>query len=912
VKLGGTNRAFFLGRLAMADFTSTIKIEDEFSEPLKRLSKAAWDAEGPVIALAKSLTEATDAASLKKFAMTSAISALGDEAKRVGPKIMDTLTKQVIPKFINESKRLMAVSMKTIDVYKKRAIFDAKYYSYVANGYIQTVERKYNLYKKLAMSFYEVSLRSKMNFIKAGAASTAKYISEQKVHFLRHARNLKDNLVHEMAVFQSARRLAARTGRSVFSVLGSDYFARKSNSVLASSANFVKNLPAGYEAAKGKGASIINAAKEEAAAAKEIGKYVAKNKYGEMSEFLGKTFNKQNIKTQFGKFMNSEFVKSAKNIGVGFAKNFVSAAGPVIIQNLIFAVFDRLKNQMIEAFQSARSAIQRSLDEISLSDKFKAMYGENGAVANESAYRLANKIGENATTVGEMSLRSAQQGIGTTDFERIMMLADKIGKLSATESTESAANTLLSNIKSGHDAGSIAQLLGGGEKMERQLRRSGYERALNHGDLNKALSIAEKIAEQAGFTEEKYQRASNSMSQNYKRIENTISNIKRRLASVYAEAIEPTVEKVKEFLESKTFQTVVNIIEKGMKVVGSIVNGVLSSIIDNLHIMGILLGAGLLMKTYLFIKMIGGVPGILKMVVGGLKAVGAKIGLNTILAKHFKAEQWKAVAATKALAALKIVGIFTAASAALAGILYGVYKLTGTTKSFMGWLKGGISALYRHAINEFTHLLIFFDRLWDRIKIFGLQIKQKLHELDAFVFEKVGELLNKIVNYIMDSAPVRWIAKMVGENMDDYQSAAGDWAISYAERSKANADKTAAMIKTIEDNMMQYNDMNEGVQEAYESEGQAVTDWLARIFGVENQQLSESQKISGDTGQIRKYNEQEEELKWMKAFSDRQITSSYSSMTSNQRIVNINGMSQSSLAEMGRRNLSTIPSRAAM
>jgi hypothetical protein len=50
----------------------------------------------------------------------------------------------------------------------------------------------------------------------------------------------------------------------------------------------------------------------------------------------------------------------------------------------------------------------------------------------------------------------------------------------------------------------------------------------------------------------------------------------------------------------------------------------------------------------------------------------------------------------------------------------------------------------------------------------------------------------------------------------------------------------------------------------------------------------------------------------MKAFSDRQIMSAYNSQTTNNRTINMNGVSQNTMAEAYRRNRSTIPARAAM
>ena len=84
---------------------------------------------------------------------------------------------------------------------------------------------------------------------------------------------------------------------------------------------------------------------------------------------------------------------------------------------------------------------------------------------------------------------------------------------------------------------------------------------------------------------------------------------------------------------------------------------------------------------------------------------------------------------------------------------------------------------------------------------------------------------------------------------------------------------------------------------------------LDEIFNLEKVKAKLSGGILNDTSKIRENTEQEEELAWLKAFSNRQIMSEYSSMTSNSRTININGVSQAGLMEFGRRSVSAVPSR---
>jgi hypothetical protein len=520
--------------------------------------------------------------------------------------------------------------------------------------------------------------------------------------------------------------------------------------------------------------------------------------------------------------------------------------------------------------------------------------------------------------VSELAMKAGQEGIGTEHFERMMKLADKVGKLRQGETTESAASTLMSNIKSGHDASSIAQLYGGGEKMERQLRHAGYERALNRGDLDKALDIAEKIAEQAGLTDENYNKATNNLSQNYKKITNTIDNVKKRLAETFNRTFAPTIEKIKKLLESNTFKTIVNVADWLMEKLGKFLNWFTESAVDNIHIIGVLLGVGIVSKVMFLLpklKMIivlaaklhgpigWAMRGITK-IVGGLVSIIAKQGIIALKAK--------------AISALKVAGPWIAAGAAVAGITYGIYKLTGTTKSFTGWLKGILAAGYQGAVNVFTNIFTFFDRVIDYIKslpeLISAMFKDILFDLDEFIYKlRTGEefvpgavmkVSDSEVNALSDAERNQWIKDYNLHYDDKLGWVTGGRALA--------SNETQRVLDQIQSNQMQYIDVTKGVMEAYESEGASTVEWLKKLFHQGEEQKKEESGIKTNTGQLVKMGEQEEELKWMKAFSDRQIMSAYNSQTTNNRTINMNGVSQNTMAEAYRRNRSTIPARAAM
>lgn len=580
-----------------------------------------------------------------------------------------------------------------------------------------------------------------------------------------------------------------------------------------------------------------------------------------------------------------------------------------MINKVSMAAFHKMKDSYINGFNALMESIGKSIDEINIGDKLSASFGEAGDIAKKRAYELANEIGESATMVSELAMKAGQEGIGTEHFERMMKLADKVGKLRQGETTESAANTLMSNIKSGHDASSIAQLYGGGEKMERQLRNAGYERALNRGDLDKALEIAEQIAEQAGLTDENYNKATNNLSQNYKKITNTIDNVKKRLAETFNRTFAPTIEKIKKLLESNTFKTVVNVADWLMEKLGKFLNWFAESAVDNIHIIGVLLGVGivskvmfLLPKLKMIIVLAAKLRGPVGWIIRGLTKVVGK--LVSIIAK-----QGIMALKTKALAALKIAGPWVAAGAAVAGITYGIYKLTGTTKSFTGWLKGVLAAAFTGAKNVFTNVFIFFDRIADYIKalpeLFKAASEDIANELDHAINKALGK---KKIKYEMVSKEE--LAKMSDEEKKGLVQNGYGYTFRKIELGDEYISKTDEILNKIHENQMKYIDVTEGMEEAYETEGASTVEWLKKLFNLNKEELNEQKGIASNTDQIKKFNEQEEELRWLKAFSDRQIMSYYGNNTSNNsNTVNVNNPSPALAAEIVRRNQKTIPPR---
>ena len=562
-----------------------------------------------------------------------------------------------------------------------------------------------------------------------------------------------------------------------------------------------------------------------------------KNTYMQVQEIGKKGFDfAADVKTN-----DSSFEKWGKRITLAFAGltgGIVGVASSFLTRKLITIgeeIAGKIKGIYVSVFGEIKNIIEGSFAELSLTDKFSSMFGEVGQAAKNSAYRLANEIGENATMVAEMSAKAAYQGIGTDDFERMMKLADKVGTLSAGETTESVANTLLSNLKSGHDASTVAQMFGGGEVMERQLRRAGYERALDRGDLQGALSIAEKIAEQAGLTDEKYQQATGTLTENFKSITNTAENIMARIKEGFAQSFAPTVERVKKLLESDKFKKIVEIVEVVTDKVGQAANWIADQMID--------------------------------------------------------AAEW------------------------VIDKIYSIYEAAQDLIEALPIISGMLIAGIQYVENIWTNVSTFFENFVENIPkaldIVWLNLKLGAVEGLGFIKSKIGDLLGWVVSEVADFLKDSPLAKLFDIDVDELTKSAQKWTVDMGSEERRIAEDIKQQLDGLNLKQAQYVDLLQGYDEAFEFGKNFMQGYLDKILGQLRQSNEAQGKIESDTNKIRRYNEREEELGWLKAFSDRQIMSSYNQSTSYSRNVTINGLSESGRREVARLNVSARSSRSA-
>ena len=608
-------------------------------------------------------------------------------------------------------------------------------------------------------------------------------------------------------------------------------------------------------------------------------------------------------------FNIGKFFFQMQNRGLLFASTFST--------NMTKKMVDTYK----KSFLYVNRVVGENIDALNLEDKMVSMWGDDGKKANNRMYKLANELGENAGEVMQAAAKAASGGIGTDEFEQVYRFADKIAKLNPGDSTSNVAQTLLESIRNGHDAESITSLLGGGEMMTRELKRRGYGRKLDHGDFQGALNIAKEVAEKAGYTQDKYEKAGRSLSNDFKFINNVMTNIKNRLGEIYSRHFEPIVHKIADIMRSNAFQMFIKTIEKVVDFIGEKVASTFNFLIDNwgilvglvsvmvfskIHLIGRLIGFVLKLKRFLG-PVVGVIFGLLKNVgLLILRVMGLNLGLANIA---------------------KVSLIFSAKFLLISGLVYAIYKgftwisdeVSKATGKTVSW-KGVIAGLLKSAQNGFQRFFTMVEHryhaiLRDYYKMQYDSAKEE-HEENKKRLELSRDAAKNAIHLTYDSVIAN--TPKGTERFYDLVDARSNALVEIDKQYRESYNKSieemnyyAKQLNEIVDTP--FEDLDKGVAEAVESEGQTMIDefskWFKDLIGITDEIDG---GVKGNNNILRRFTEQEEELRWLKAFSDRQITSQYNQMTSYNRTVNINGMSQAGIAEMGRRSVTTRPSRAAM
>lgn len=563
------------------------------------------------------------------------------------------------------------------------------------------------------------------------------------------------------------------------------------------------------------------------------------------------------------------------------------------------ALFKSGVNAYQRMFKKLFDSIEPYIDRIEEADKMTALFGASKAESfNNKMYMWAQQHGQNAKVVSQLGSKAAYEGIGTQHFDKLMTFADKIATLSPGKTFEDTASSLIENIKRGHDAGTISQMLGGGQMMERQLRWKGYERALRRGDIDKALEIAEKVAEQAGITDDKYKEAGESMAKNFTAIQNITENIRNRFGTEFNKQFAPAIKKIRQFLESEGFQKFINGLTTVVRLIGKGFNKAIEFAIDHIDTLGILLGVAVGTKIFLIVRSMKTWIGLAKFLFPVIKFLLGPLG--RILGGMFKLVRTLGIskALIKAIgASLKrsFVTPIVIAAAVIGGILFAVHKISGIAETFPSFLAGFGTFLQ----NAFENLLIMLENVGKFILSIPTRIKM--------IGPIIRELIMKFVGWL-------------GEKLMSINEEWGQKLMDISERGLDSAqwDKNTYKLELQKYAPREFIDSMRGVKKAMDEtktwgdffKRTGITGLLEKIDKKLGLSLGIGDDISTNTNLIKESMDQEEELRWLKAFSDRQIGSAYNSMTSSTVNTTINGASQQVIMNLGRRDPKSVSPRA--
>ena len=208
-------------------------------------------------------------------------------------------------------------------------------------------------------------------------------------------------------------------------------------------------------------------------------------------------------------------------------------------------------NQALQAFQRLSEPIKQALDDISDKERAVIQLGKDaGEQFNQFARDAANAMGRTESEIRKAGFRWRETGIGGSEIMRMTELADRFANLNPGRSFEDVANALNDAVKS-KNSGSLAELLGGGEGVERKLLRSGVERSLKRGDVSGAMEKFKEVADGFGYTQKRADEMGMTIDRKIEKITSIVRNKFTEMFSGVVARAEPFIDKILGWLESE-------------------------------------------------------------------------------------------------------------------------------------------------------------------------------------------------------------------------------------------------------------------------------------------------------------------------------------------------------------------------
>ncbi len=181
-------------------------------------------------------------------------------------------------------------------------------------------------------------------------------------------------------------------------------------------------------------------------------------------------------------------------------------------------------------------------------------FGEQGAKAmGVYAREYAMMTGHAAGEIADVGQKMRRSGIGGKNMMEFMGIADMFAKLGDDISFEQAGSAIANSVFTG-TTDELASLLGGGEYVERLLRRARIGRLLRRGETSEAMKRFMEIANGMGYTQEALDKVNNTLPTKLKRTKQMLEGYAGIVKGEFLKRVEPYVDQLMEFLKSKEFQ----------------------------------------------------------------------------------------------------------------------------------------------------------------------------------------------------------------------------------------------------------------------------------------------------------------------------------------------------------------------
>lgn len=339
-------------------------------------------------------------------------------------------------------------------------------------------------------------------------------------------------------------------------------------------------------------------------------------------------------------------------------------------------------------------------------------------------------------------------------------------------------------------------------------------------------------------------------------------------------------------------------------------------IVNHCNLIVGIIGGAMLVKSVMFIKHIGGMISLFKtlgtIILGIAKIIHLDVVVKGMLSwiRHLTIAHAKSVA----IAAVKVAGPWVLAIAAIAGVVKGMSALLNSNAesdedrtSVIGVITGTLSVIKDILSNIFVGVNDIVA------KLFGGQTTREKYEALAETYRAMSEGFLPVAanaKELYDKTGNKRAEEIYRETMASYS----EYARTGRKFAKMAKDPYKSSVEIMRDyeKGLKVNTLEGMAEQLIPSD--ILNEMLGFVKDIEKSLglvVDEGKGIKGDTDKIRKFNEQEEELRWMKAFSDRQIMQSINTSTSMSRNVNIYGMSEQGKAQMARMNVNRFPGNAA-